>query len=147
MTPRGRRANHGARLSTKPEAGNTCEREKLHTYAHTHRQSIECIYHIEKSWERVQSEALVGSADAQLYTIQSFGGRFFLAVVIGLVLADTNYSSKGNVPKRSVVQVDHPALPLQFDKDSSKGQKACTSSNHAVKVHRKHCLLLFFSCG
>lgn len=58
MTPRGRRANHGARLSTKPEAGNTCEREKLHTYAHTHRQSIECIYHIEKSWEGVQSEAL-----------------------------------------------------------------------------------------
>lgn len=72
------------------------------------------------------------------------GADFFLAVVIGLVLADTNYSSKGNVPKRSVVQVDHPALPLQFDKDSSKGQKACTSSNHAVKVHRKHCLLLFF---
>lgn len=70
----------------------------------------------------------------------------FLAVVIGLVLADTNHSSKGNVPKRSVIQAGHPALSRQFDNDSSKGQKACTSSNHAVIVHRKHFLLLF-SCG
>lgn len=36
-------------------------------------------------------------------------------------------------------------VPLQFvDNDSSKGQRACTSSHHANTVHRKHFLLLFF---
>ena len=36
-------------------------------------------------------------------------------------------------------------VPLQFvDNDSSKGQRACTSSHHAITVHRKHFLLLFF---
>ena len=37
MTSRGRRANPGARLSTKPEAVNTCEGgEVLHTHTYTH---------------------------------------------------------------------------------------------------------------
>ena len=39
-------------------------------------------------------------------------------------------------------------VPLQFvDNDSSKGQRACTSSHHAFTVHRKHFLLLFFFLG
>lgn len=80
----------GHRAADEPMAGHgpapsqkqvTHAVEKRYTYAHTNRQSIECIYHIERSWDKggrgVQSEALVGSADTQLFTIQSFGAHFF----------------------------------------------------------------------
>lgn len=88
-------------------------------------------------------------------TVQSFlgvggkgGGRLFGCVVIGLELADTNHSGVRNIPKKKVCGPVLEGLlqPLSvFYNDSSKGQKACTSSNHAVIVHRKHFLLLFLA--
>lgn len=104
-------------------------------------------------------EAAVGSAEAQLCTEPSMEGLlFFGCSVIGLNLIQTppvggvggegvcggrNRSLKSQV--REIMGQPRTLHPFSFeDNDSSKGQRSCTSSHHAITVHRKHFLLLFF---
>ena len=139
---------------------NTHTHVRTHTHTDTCPRSIECIYHIESNWGGggggVRWEKR-RSAQRRRSCLQNHPVRdsfFGCSVIVLNSLTQTIQSGRGggggirSLKRPETQRVGQPPpnlVPLQFvDNDSSKGQRACTSSHHAITVHRKHFLLLFF---